>query len=263
MQRSPLEGPRVLLKFKKALRNLMLRTGYRLVPVESTGLPSDFSRQDAAIIKAVEGCTMTSSLRLHGLIQAVNYIVDHGLEGDLVEAGVWRGGSMMAVALTLLERGIDDRDLYLFDTYEGMPRPDGVDVFHTGESAEETFQKHRISDRSSAWCRAQLEEVKQNLSSTGYPSSRLHYIKGMVEETIPSRAPETIALLRLDTDWYASVRHSLHHLYPRLVPGGVLIIDDYGSWEGARKAVDEYIAENDLRLFLHRLDDTGRLAIKT
>src|ERR1051325_10354963 len=87
-------------------------------------------------------------------------------------------------------------------------------------------------------------------------------LEGTVEETIPAQAPERIALLRLDTDWYESTRHELVHLYPRLVPGGVLIIDDYGHWEGARKAVDEYIAQNNLRLFLNRIDYAGRLAIK-
>jgi hypothetical protein len=74
--------------------------------------------------------------------------------------------------------------------------------------------------------------------------------------------PEQIAVLRLDTDFYESTRHELRHLYPRLVHGGVLIIDDYGHWAGARKAVDEYIAEEGIRLLLNRIDYTGRIAIK-
>ena len=84
----------------------------------------------------------------------------------------------------------------------------------------------------------------------------------MVEDTIPNQAPKEIALLRLDTDWYESTLHELEHLYPRLVSGGVLIIDDYGHWRGAREAVDEYIDKHKLKLFLTRIDYTGRLCVK-
>jgi hypothetical protein len=107
-----------------------------------------------------------------------------------------------------------------------------------------------------------LDEVKHNLSSTGYPAEQMFFIKGKVEDTIPEQAPDRIALLRLDTDWYESTYHELLHLYPRLSPGGVLIIDDYGHWAGARKAVDKYIAEYNLKLFLHRIDYTGRICVK-
>lgn len=110
--------------------------------------------------------------------------------------------------------------------------------------------------------------MQANLRRTAYDPARLHYVKGKVEDTIPSspdgvQAPERIALLRLDTDWYESTRHEMVHLYPRLVPGGVLIIDDYGHWQGSRKAVDEYFAENGPPLLLNRIDDPGRLAVKT
>jgi len=100
------------------------------------------------------------------------------------------------------------------------------------------------------------------LLSTGYPESQIHFIKGKVEETIPAQSPAEIALLRLDTDWYESTKHEMEHLYPLLVDQGFLIIDDYGDWVGARKAVDEYISQNELSIFLHRIDDTARLAIK-
>src|SRR5262249_28315332 len=109
---------------------------------------------------------------------------------------------------------------------------------------------------------ASMEGVRSNLLSTGYPDSHIHLIKGKVEETLPRHAPERIALLRLDTDWYESTLHELIHLYPRLCPNGVLIIDDYGHWKGAREAVDDYFAKQELRPFLSRLDYSGRLVIK-
>jgi hypothetical protein len=97
---------------------------------------------------------------------------------------------------------------------------------------------------------------------TGYDREKISFVKGKVEETIPDNAPQSISLLRLDTDWYESTRHELIHLYPRLSHGGVIIIDDYGHWLGARKAVDEYIEQNNLCLLLNRLDYTGRIGVK-
>jgi hypothetical protein len=96
----------------------------------------------------------------------------------------------------------------------------------------------------------------------GYPKEKLHYVQGKVEDTIPGAAPGQIALLRLDTDWYESTHHELIHLYPRLSAGGVLIVDDYGHWQGSRRAVDEWIAQTGARILLNRIDYTGRVAVK-
>ena len=106
------------------------------------------------------------------------------------------------------------------------------------------------------------ESVRETVLSTGYPEEQVHIVRGPVEDTIPGKAPERLALLRLDTDWYESTYHELVHLYPRLSVGGVLIIDDYGHWEGARRAVDEYFAAAGSRPLLNRIDYTGRIAIK-
>ena len=107
-----------------------------------------------------------------------------------------------------------------------------------------------------------LDEVTRNVLGTGYPADRVRFVEGLVEDTIPEQAPEEIAVLRLDTDWYESTRHQLVHLYPRLSSGGVLILDDYGCWLGARQAVDEYIEEHGLHLLLTRIDSSGRLVVK-
>jgi hypothetical protein len=107
-----------------------------------------------------------------------------------------------------------------------------------------------------------LADVQANLRSTGYPPERIHYVVGKVEDTLPQAAPERIAILRLDTDWYESTRHELEHLYPRLTAGGVLIIDDYGHWAGARRAVDEFLARTESAILLNRIDYTGRIGVK-
>lgn len=235
--------------------------GYELVRVKKRNnlLPCDFTHEESEIIRSVRPFTMTTPERLYGLINAVKYIEHNSIDGSIVECGVWRGGSMMAVAFTLNQLGNRDRDLYLFDTYEGMTAPTDID----GPPAVEKFNKTRINDNSSAWCRAIIDEVKKNMSTTNYNEARIHFIKGKVEETIPSKAPEKIALLRLDTDWYESTKHELEYLYPRLQQNGAVIIDDYGRWEGARKAVDEYFESNDIRILLNRMDGTGRMGIKT
>jgi len=182
--------------------------------------------------------------------------------GDVVECGVWRGGSMMAVAKTLVDLQAADRDLYLFDTFTGMTAPTAEDLDFRGSPASGRFAERADGDQTSDWCRAGIRTVRASLALTGYPTDRLHFVPGMVEETIPAAAPESIALLRLDTDWYVSTRHELEHLWPRLISGGICIIDDYGHWKGSRQAVDEYLAEHDLRVFMHRLDYTGRLVVK-
>jgi O-methyltransferase len=206
--------------------------------------------------------TMTSIERMYALYQAVTYVNRAAIPGDVVECGVWRGGSSMLAALTLLELQDTTRTLYLYDTFEGMSRPTDQDVSFRGHAATPRWEERRHGE-GSAWCEARIEDVRTNLSATGYPSDRLRFIQGKVEDTIPSVIPDKISVLRLDTDWYESTRHELDHLYPRLEIGGVLIIDDYGHWQGARLAADEYFAAHDIQLLLHRIDYTGRIAIKT
>lgn len=199
--------------------------------------------------------TMTSIERMYGLHLATQHIARAPIAGDVVECGVWRGGSMMMAALTLLDEGVL-RQLWLYDTFAGMPLPGEHDRTSSGQLAADRFAQE------SDWASASLAEVRGNIAGTGYPAERVTYVPGKVEETLPGSVPERIALLRLDTDWYESTRHELMHLWDRLTPGGILIVDDYGKWEGARKAVDEFLAARGIHLLLTRLDATGRMAIK-
>jgi O-methyltransferase len=225
-------------------------------------MPPDFDTEAIEVIRRVRPYTMTSPERLFALIEAVRYVARSAIPGDFVECGVWRGGSMMAAALTLANCGDVSRGLHLFDTFDGMSQPTAEDVGIDGQSASRLLKQHEKTEIDSVWCYATLQQVKQAMSSTGYPPGAVRYVEGKVEETIPGHAPGKIALLRLDTDWYESTRHELEHLFPRLVPGGVLIVDDYGHWQGARKAVDEYIDANKIKILLNRIDYTGRIAVK-
>jgi O-methyltransferase len=224
----------------------------------------DCAAEDLALYRKLTPFTMTSPERMCGLIGAVRYVVQNQIPGDIVECGVWRGGSMMSVAHTLLALEATDRHLHLFDTYAGMTAPSEKDTSRFGESdPKEHYTTSLSADGTSNWSFASLEEVKRNLLSTGYPADRIHFTMGPVEQTIPDHAPETISLLRLDTDFYASTKHEMEHLFPRLVQSGVLLLDDYGHWEGQRIAVDEYLKANKLPLLLSRLDYTGRIGVKS
>ena len=222
-------------------------------------LPKDYDSEAQSIIRAVKPWTMTSPDKLYALILAVRHIVKHKIPGDIVECGVWRGGSMQATAHTLLEVGDTSRQLYLFDTFEGMPPPTEEDRRYDGKSAEDLLA---TSERTAhVWAVAALEDVQHGMSQVGYPEDHVHFVQGTVEDTVPREAPEQISVLRLDTDWYTSTKHELEHLYPRLVSGGVLLIDDYGWWEGAKKAVDEFLEESGEQLLLLRMA-SGRIAVK-
>jgi hypothetical protein len=230
---------------------------------DASRFPSDFSPEDVQEFLAVERYTLTGPERIYSLIRAVEYVVDHGIPGDIVECGVWKGGSMMAIARTLKRKGDLSRNLYLFDTFEGMSAPTDADVAFDGESAHRIWGTPDKRDPDAEdFTNVPLDAVKEAVFQTGYPRDRFRFVQGKVEDTIPEQAPERIALLRLDTDWYESTRHELVHLFPRLERGGVLVVDDYGHWLGARKATDEYLREARVPILLHRVDYTCRFAVK-
>jgi hypothetical protein len=261
---------------KSTLRRIANSFGYDVVrrPLPETGsngdshseyaIPVDFTDRDRELFNFVRPYTMTSPERVYALARAARYVVEHKIPGAVVECGVWRGGSMMVVEQVLLQLN-EVRDLYLFDTFEGMTTPTENDaqILYGQKSAAELLAKAKKEVSTSLWCSSPIDEVRQNVSRIGYDLDKVHLVKGRVEDTIPEHAPDSISLLRLDTDWYESTRHELDHLIPRLSSGGVLIIDDYGWWKGARQATDEYLKQQRLRLLLHRIDSTGgRIAVK-
>jgi hypothetical protein len=225
------------------------------------------SVEERSIIERSLPYTMTGVARLLAVVDAVRYCATRDVSGVFVECGVWRGGSVLAMILTLQHLGAAERDIYLYDTFEGMTAPTEDDTSDAEGSAVTEWHDAKQTDRR-PWedvfgeDKFNEDAVRAVLLDTGYPAERLHFIRGPVEKTLPRAAPETLALLRLDTDWYESTRHELNHLFPRLQPGGVLIIDDYGHWRGARKAVDEYFSAEHAPLLLSRIDYTGRMAVK-
>jgi hypothetical protein len=220
---------------------------------------------EADFIASLNACkpyTMTGSERLYALYRSVRFIIEADIPGDLVECGVWKGGSVMMMALVMKSLGVTDRTIHLFDTFAGMTAPTSLDVDLAGRPADELLAVGNKADNV-VCALSPLGEVRANLERTGYPMDHFVFVEGDVAATIPARVPKQISLLRLDTDWYESTRHELTHLFPRVAERGVLIIDDYGHWAGARKAVDEYFAACERRFLMHRIDYTGRILMKS
>ncbi|HTI85272.1 MAG TPA: TylF/MycF/NovP-related O-methyltransferase [Alphaproteobacteria bacterium] len=217
---------------------------------------SDFEPDFLPFYRAIRAYSGGSPERLYNLHQGIRYIVSAGIPGAFVECGVWKGGTMMMVASTLVALGATDRKLYLYDTYEGHPKPD--------EKLDVDLHGHRaVDDWFPQWMEVSEDAVRDNMARTGYPMENVVLVKGRVEDTLPQHAPDTVALLRLDVDWHSPCRHALEHLFPRLSPDGLLILDDYGHYQGFRTAVDEYLESARSPMLLNRIDYACRVGVKT
>jgi O-methyltransferase len=209
------------------------------------------------LFEQVKPYTMTSVEALFSLYSAVGYVLDRNIPGDLVECGVWRGGSSLLVALMLQQRKINDRRVLLYDTFSGMPAPTEFDVDKYGRTG---FQMMEEYSDDVGWCYASREDVQSVFERHNF-QFQVELIEGDVMQTLSTDPPACISLLRLDTDWYESTALEYDVLYPRLSTGGVLIIDDYGVWAGSRKATDDYFAKIPRPLIV-RIDKEVRLAVK-
>lgn len=206
--------------------------------------PGPFSE----IYRRVRPYTLCGHVRLRALYHAIHETAARGIAGDLVECGTARGGSAALMGLALKGVGAD-RTLWVFDTFEGLPPPSDADP------------DREIAERYTGAYRSPRADVSALFERLGI-SANARLIQGRFQETLPACRIGRIAVLHLDCDWYESVRCCLDSLYDRVSPGGVIQIDDYGHWQGARKAVDEFLAARSLALKLRWLDYTGRQLIK-
>lgn len=180
---------------------------------------------------------MVARVKLRAIEQHLRVIDRDGVIGDIIECGVAAGGSGALLGLWL-PRAIHPRRLHLFDTFEGLPAPTTDDPDY---------------EKAVQWiggCRGTLEDVTAMLLRVGVDLSAVTCVKGLFQDTIPQRLPARIAFAHLDGDWYDSTRHALTAVWPRLSLGGRVQLDDYGAWEGCRKAVDEFVSVMGVRLHL-------------
>jgi len=207
-------------------------------------------------LNIVKPFTMTSIERISELFDSLEYIRLNNIMGDLVECGVWKGGNILGIMEYLHYHNMLDRHVWLFDTFQGMTTPEDVDVDLRNQKASEILMQ--------VLCYSPINEVKNNISKSKFPIENVKFIVGDVCETLKNEnnLPKQISLLRLDTDWYKSTKEEMVVLYPKVVNGGVLIVDDYGHWKGSKIAVDEYFTEQNISPVIKTIDYTGIKIIK-
>lgn len=218
----------------------------------------EINKYEKTLIKKCLQYSMTNFERMWSLIQSFHHVKQESLIGDFVECGIWKGGNIILLK-KLLQKFNVKKKIYCFDTFEGMTKPTSYDSNYNEKSAQIMYDEHKKKKIGFAEC--SLNEVKKNLIKNANIDN-IFFIKGKVEDTLNNKKnlPKKISILRLDTDFYESTKIELEILFPRLVKGGILIIDDYGFWKGARKAVDDYFG--DYRQFFHYVDHSCRLLIK-
>ena len=246
---------------KKFIRHTFQKFGYDIVSSKIERIIPEINDNKKKLISSIRPYTMTGIERLWSVVSALEFLNSSKIRGAVVECGVWRGGNVMLTKMICNKTNFQ-RSFYLYDTFTGMAEPSDIDVSVEGKAAKAQYKKS-IRNEYNEWCLASLEDVQQNFREFGLLSKDVFFVEGKVEDTllVTENLPDEIALLRLDTDWYESTKIELEVLYPRLVSGGILIIDDYGFWKGSRKAVDEYFSNK--IILKHRIDNTARLIIKS
>lgn len=190
--------------------------------------------------------TMIGLKRTRNVRELVERVIAEKVPGDLIEAGCWRGGTVIMMRGILKAYGINDRRVWAADSFEGLPKPDPERFPADSADINYTFDELAVS----------LQEVRNNLARYGLNDGGVELVKGWFRDTLPRLADQRWALVRLDGDLYESTMDGLVNLYPQLSPGGYLIVDDYG-WENCRQAVDDYRAEHGITEPIERIDWVG------
>jgi O-methyltransferase len=206
--------------------------------------------------------TMVSREHLHFLSTVIDELHAKDISGSIVECGVWKGGCVMWMMLCQKKYSML-RDFYLYDTFDGMTFPDSnkdapqaVELYtkiSNGEYSREYDKWHA----SKKWAYAPIDYVKTNISKTEYDESKIHYVAGDVCSTLDTTVPESISILRLDTDWYNSTKKELDILFPRVNKHGYVIVDDYYAWKGSHVATNEFLKDHTKEVTIIDKKQTG------
>lgn len=251
---------------KKIIKKIFNIFNYRIISKNDwnkkvENLIVEASDEELKSFEKINEISLTSLPNRWSLHQSLSYIKENNIEGDIVETGVFKGANLVLINNFLNQFNLNKK-IYAYDTYEGQPEPSNLDFDYKGTSMIEKFSHLKKKNINSVYC--SLENVKNNIKKySDNDLKKIVFIKGKVENTLndENNIPSQISLLRLDTDFHDSIKKSLEILYPRLIEGGVLIIDDYGHFQGARTAVDNFFKDKK-KIWMHRVDYTCRLIIK-
>jgi O-methyltransferase len=202
----------------------------------------------ARVLRTAAARSLCSPERLRGLRALAADVAQRNLTGDVAECGVYRGGSAAVLADQLLHRS-PTTAMWLFDAFDGMPKPGAEDP------AEAWTEVGRYASSEGA--------VRETFAAARVPFDRVHIVAGRFEETLPRFAPPPLVFLHVDCDWYASVKLCLSTLYDAVVTGGIVVIDDFGHWEGCRRAVEQFFAERGIQPTLIAIDYTSHYFVKS
>lgn len=191
--------------------------------------------------------TMIGFKRLDNVQHCVEHVIKNGIPGDLIETGVWRGGSTIFMRSILKAYGVTDRTVWVADSFQGLPPPDAKNY-----PADRKDSHHKQSDLA-----VSVEQVQANFEKYGLLDDQVRFLKGWFKDTLPTAPIKKLAVARLDGDMYESTMDGLKALYPKLSPGGFLIVDDYGAVPACKKAVEDYRKEHNITEEMQSIDWTG------
>lgn len=221
----------------EALKRTLTDTHERTAPDHEDEDPARFLRGFVEHYIQGRALTMLPRQRLDQLQAAVDDVLEDGIPGDLIETGAWRGGATILMRAVLAARGVSDRRVWVADSFQGLPQPDAESFplearAHQSRTMVEVYEHFAVSE----------DEVRANFERFGLLDEQVRFLPGWFEQTLPGAPIEHLALMRLDGDYYASTLQALESLYPRLSPGGYVIVDDYGErgWTYCARAVDEF-----------------------
>jgi O-methyltransferase len=211
------------------------------------GIDYDESKRRLGLDWPADAETMVGKERLDNLQKCVCQTLNDNIPGDLIETGVWRGGCTILMRAILKAYHVTDKRVWVADSFQGLPRPD------PGKYVDDAGDPH--------WQRKELavgiEEVRANFARYGLLDDQVRFLHGWFRDTLPSAPVSALSVVRLDGDMYESTMDGLTNLYPKLSPGGYLIVDDYGAIEGCRKAVEDYRRANGILEPIQSIDWTG------
>jgi hypothetical protein len=260
---------------KKLIKSTIEKSGYvinKKVQIKSNDpkgsfdfVGYDYGSESIFVIEKTKEYSMMPYVNIQTLYEQAIYCEKNNIQGSFVECGVWKGGAVGAMAMANLKHGVSRRDLHLFDSFDDICSPnaeiDGTkavdDVFNYSNINKESFLSGQLTPIEGFYDflggHGTVDDCSNLLfNHIKYPREHVHFHKGWFQDTLPKDADkiDKIAILRLDGDWYDSIKICLDYLYDKVAENGIVIIDDYGYYQGCTKAVDDFFKERNIITFL-------------